>query len=106
MTGLVRCTRSGTCQAVSGCQQPSRFQAHLDPAQQPRLHKRAEACTSHLDAMVQAMTNWAREHDLTEGELLIIAIDPLPGADTPGPGRHRPCAQADGLIFGTISLGA
>jgi hypothetical protein len=106
MTGLLRCTRSDTCQAAPGCHRPPRFQAHLDGDQRIRLPRQTEACTSHLGAMVQAMTSWARDHGLTETDLLIVTIDPLPGAYCPGPQPQSDCAQADGLIFSTIHLGA
>lgn len=106
MTGLLRCTRSDTCRAAPGCRRPPRFQAHLYGSQHVRLPERAEACTSHLGAMVQAMTTWARDYGLTETDLLIVTIDPLPGPHCPGLPSHGGCAQADGLVFSTIHLGA
>jgi hypothetical protein len=54
--------------------------------------------------MIAAITRWARDHDLTEGDLTILAIDPPSGASTPGqPPRHG-TAQAPGLAFSTIPL--
>ncbi len=107
MTGLLLCTCSGTCQADRTCQLPSRFQARLDTAprdRSPRVCRRTEACASHFGAMIAAITSWARDHDLTEGDLTILAIDPPPGAATPGqPPRHG-TAQAPGLAFSTIPL--
>ena len=107
MTGLLLCTCSGTCQADRTCQLPSRFQARLNTAprdRSPRVCRRTEACASHFGAMIAAITRWARDHDLTEGDLTILAIDPPPGANTPGqPPRHG-TAQAPGLAFSTIPL--
>jgi hypothetical protein len=107
MTGLLLCTCFGTCQADRTCQLPSRFQARLDTAPHapsPRVCRRTEACASHFGAMIAAITNWAREHDLSGGDLTIFAIDPPPGASTPGqPPRHG-TALAPGLAFSTIPL--
>lgn len=105
MTGLLRCTRSDTCQAVPGCLRPPRFQAHLGADEHIRLPGRTGACPGHLGAMVQAMTAWARDHGLTETDLLIVTIDPLPGPHCPGLPSAGGSAQADGLVFSTIHLG-
>jgi hypothetical protein len=56
--------------------------------------------------MVQAMTAWARDHGFIETDLLIVTIDPLPGAYCPGLQPHSGSVQADGLVFSTIHLGA
>ena len=93
------------CQADSTCGRPSRFRARLEAAdgRQP-VRKSAEACASHLGEMVQALTNWARSHHLTEGQLTVLAIDPpfdgpcLPApADPGGP-------EVAGFAFSTIRL--
>jgi hypothetical protein len=109
MTDLLSCTCSGTCQADTTCHRTPRFQAHLDAAQHAqhlRVRRRTEACASHLVAMVAAMTTWAREQDLTDGDLTILTIDPPPAASHPAPQSHRGCAQTSGLVFSTIHIGA
>ena len=65
------------CQADSTCGHPPRFQARLEAADgaQP-VRRNAEACAGHLTDMVQALTTWARDHHLTEGQLTVLVIDP------------------------------
>jgi hypothetical protein len=108
MTGLLPCTCSNACQADSACRRPPRFQAHLDAAQDarhPRVHRSAEACASHLGAMVAALASWAHEHNLTSGDLTILIIEPPPSASLPRQPRSG-CSQTCGLVFSTIRLGA
>ncbi|HEY5985706.1 MAG TPA: hypothetical protein VIV12_04880 [Streptosporangiaceae bacterium] len=99
MTGLLPCICSGNCQADSTCHRPPRFQAHLDAA---RVHKRAEACAGHLGAMVTGLTTWAREHNLTDGNLTVLAIHPP--ATCPEPRILNQVSQTPGLVFSTIRL--
>src|SRR5215831_9230644 len=106
MTGLLPCTCSGTCQADRTCQLPSRFQAQLDAApraQRPRVHRRTEACAGHFGALAAAIATWARDDDLAEGDLTILAIDPAPATDPAG--QLPPPGQARGLVVSTIHLG-
>jgi len=65
------------CQAGRACERPPRFQARLEAVNgtQP-VRKNAEACAAHLTDMVQALTTWARDHHLTEGQLTVLVIDP------------------------------
>lgn len=108
MTGLLLCTCSEACQADSTCHRPPRFQAFLEATRQPqpaRVRRRTEACACHLGAMVAAMTAWAREQHLTEGDLTILTIDPPPYASHPG---QQPCSRGgrrSGLVFSIIQLG-
>jgi len=105
MTGLLPCTCAGTCQADRTCQLPSRFQAQLDApprAQRPSVHRRTEACAGHFGALAAAVATWARDDDLAEGDLTILAIDPAPAAAPPG--QQLPPGQARGLIVSTIHL--
>jgi len=55
--------------------------------------------------MVHAMTTWAREQHLTEGNLTILTIDPPPAAGQSGQQPHHGAAQTCGLVFSTIRLG-
>ena len=111
MTGLLPCTCAGTCQADRTCQLPSRFQAQLDApprAQRPSVHRRTEACAGHFGALAAAVATWARDDDLAEGDLTILAIDPAPrrgparaaAAPRAGPGpdrQHHPPQRATRL---------
>jgi hypothetical protein len=103
MTGLLPCTCSDTCQADTACHRPPCFQARLDAAcgaSRAPIRRRAEACASHLGTMVTALAAWARDHDLTDGDLTILAIEPA----RPGQAGLQP--QTSGLAFSTIHLSA
>lgn len=80
-----------TCHADGTCCRPPRFQAYLDAADRSGpVHKSAEACSDHLGDMVQALTDWARGHQLSGAELRLFAID-RPGESStapPGPSDH------------------
>ncbi len=56
--------------------------------------------------MLHAMTVWAREHDLTEGDLTIVTIEPPPQGGGSGQLPPLGARQTDGLVFSTIRLGA
>jgi hypothetical protein len=108
MTALLPCTCSNNCQVEANCYQPPRFQARLAaarPAQHAPVCRRTEACASHLVAMVDAMTSWAREQELTEGDLTILTIDPPPGGHRFGRHSHPGCTRTNGLVFSVIHLG-
>lgn len=108
MTGILPCTCSGACQADRTCGRFPRFQAHLDAtqdAQRPRIHRRAEACANHLGTMVVDMTTWAREQDLTDAHLTILAIEPPAREGYLRQQHHRDRAQTSGLVFSIIHLG-
>jgi len=107
MTGLLPCMSSNACQADRACAFPPRFQAHLDApqnAQHPRIRGRTNACARHLATMVVAITAWAHEQHLTNGDLTILAIEPPSRAGHP---RHEPRStrtQTSGFAFTTIHL--
>ena len=44
-------------------------------------------------AIIQGLTAWAHEHDITEGQLAVLTIDPVP-----------PGTEPQGLIFWIIPL--
>jgi hypothetical protein len=107
MTGLQPCTCSSACQADHTCRRLPRFQAHLDAAQDAQrlpIHRRIEACANHLGTMVVTMTTWAREHNLTNAHLTILAIEPPLRESYPRQPDHRDCAQTSGLVFSIIYL--
>ena len=108
MTGILPCTCSSACQADRTCRRLPRFQAHLDAAQdaqRPPIHRRTEACANHLGTMVVIMTAWAREHELTNAHLTILAIEPPARESHPSQQHHRDCVQTSGLVFSIIYLG-
>jgi len=103
MSSIVPCTCSRSCQADSDCVRVPRFQAHLD-VRCPRIHKSAAACADHLGTMVIALTTWAREQDLADAELTILAIGPPPRENHPRQAASAACVQTCGFVFSTIHL--
>lgn len=81
-------TQAHACHADAACGRPPRFQAYLDAADGTGpVQRSAEACSDHLGDMVQALTSWARGHDLSDAQLRVFAIDrPGEGSTPPGPG--------------------
>lgn len=109
MTGLLLCMCPNACQADSACHFPPRFQAHLDApqnAQRPRIRRRTNACARHLETMVVAITTWAHEQQLTNGDLTILAIEPPPRVGHPWQELGSARTQTSGFAFTTIHLGA
>jgi hypothetical protein len=88
------------------CDRASHFQVLLDgsPApQQAPVQRRTEACAGHLGNAVQALTAWARDHEVSGGYLTVLAIGP-PGGEHP-PGRAgRGESATRGLAFSRIPL--
>jgi hypothetical protein len=108
MTGILPCTCSSACRAVSACDRLPRFQAHLvaaRSAQHPRIHRRTEACAYHLGVMVVAMTTWAREQELTNATVAILIIEPPARESYPRRQWHRNRTQTSGLVFSVIHVG-
>ena len=74
MTDLLSCICLNACQADAGCHFPPRFQARLDAirdGQRPRIRMRTNACARHFGTVVVAITTWADEQHLTDGDLTI-----------------------------------
>jgi hypothetical protein len=93
------------CQADSTCGNPPRFQARLEAVNGTQsIRQDAEACAGHLTEMVQAITTWAHDQHLTEGQLTVLAIgSPSGGSCLLVPADHdRPETVA--LAFSTIRL--
>ena len=53
----------------------------------------SQACATHIGAIVQGLAVWARDHDITDGQLAVLTIDPVP-LDT----------EPQGLVFWIIPL--
>jgi hypothetical protein len=108
MNDLLSCTCINACQADAGCHFPPGFQARLDVArdgQKPPIRMRANACARHLGAVVVAITRWADEQHLTNGDLAILAIEPPPRLSRPSSGSRHSRSQTSGFVFTTIHLG-
>lgn len=71
------------CDAESRCGHAACFQVQLEAAQPQQAHRRALACAYHVAEVIQALRTWAREHDLADGQLTILAIEPAAGGRQP-----------------------
>lgn len=80
-----------TCQAVPLCDRPLCFQADLGGRIGWRgVTRSVQACAVHLGDAAQYLADWAREHDVTGGQVTVFAIDPQQsGACTPAPPHHE-----------------
>ena len=103
MFSILPCTCSRFCQADSTCDRLPRFQVYLD-AQDPLVHRIAEACASHLGAMVVALTTWARERRLAAADLTVLAIAPPHGESDHRRESHPRYEETSGFVFCTIHL--
>jgi hypothetical protein len=103
MFSILPCMCSRFCQADSTCDRLPRFQVYLD-AQQPKVHRSAEACASHLGAMVITMTTWAREQQLASADLTVLTIAPPPRESHQRRQSHPGHVETSGFVFSTIHL--
>jgi len=89
------------------------FQVQLDASRPRQAHRRANACAYHVPDVIEALRAWAREHDLADGLLTVLAIEPAAGGRVrgqPGPlGQPGPGGggqpELRGFAFSTIPLG-
>ena len=103
MFSILPCMCSRSCQADATCDRSPRFQVCLD-AQCPQTHRSAEACGSHLGAVVVALTTWAREQHLTNADLTVLTIAPPPRESHPRRQSRSSLVQTSGFVFSTIHL--
>jgi hypothetical protein len=89
-----------TCQAEHGCSRIPCFRAQLEATAGPAsVRRHAEACADHLGSVVRALTSWARDQNLTSGQVTVLAVDPA---------TRQPASVATedltGFAFSTIPL--
>jgi hypothetical protein len=89
------------------------FQVQLEASRPRRAHRQANACVYHVPEVIEALRAWAGEHDLADGQLTILAIEPAAGGRQPSqssgpgqPGQPNDPGQPDlrGFAFSTIPL--
>jgi hypothetical protein len=73
------CTPTTACDADRRCTHVACFQVQLEASQPEQAHRQAFACAYHVADVIEALRSWAREHDLADGQLTILAIEPNPG---------------------------
>lgn len=82
------------CQSGTACPAAPRFQALLETRTGiSPICIATQACEAHIGAIIQGLTAWAHEHDITEGQLAVLTIDPA-----------QPSTETQGLLFWIIQL--
>lgn len=82
------------CQSGTVCQAAPWFQALLETQTGTSpVCVASQACAAHIGAIVQGLTVWAHDHDITEGQIAVLTIDPVPFD-----------AEPQGLVFWIIPL--
>jgi hypothetical protein len=95
---------STACDGDPRCGHPACFQIQLEASQPQQAYRQALACAYHVADVVEALRGWAREHDLTGGQLTILAIEPAAGGRQPvGTSGSRTAALRE-FAFSTIPL--
>jgi hypothetical protein len=86
--------------ACATCTRAASFQARVEyPPGHEFIRRRANACSSHLVDIVQALRGWARASQLAGGMMTVLAVDPyaLP--------RLMALGVADpGLVFYSVPI--
>lgn len=91
-------TSRGSCDADTACQHAPCFQVQLEASRPAQSHRQANACAYHVPEVIQALRTWAGEHDVDDGQLTILAIEPAAG------GRRPSQPELRGFAFSTIPL--
>jgi hypothetical protein len=105
---------AASCDADTECLHVPCFQVQLDASRPRQAHRQANACAYHVPDVIEALRAWAGDHDLADGLLTILAIEPAAGGRAPGrpgppgqPGRGGPGQpELRGFAFSTIPLGS
>jgi hypothetical protein len=95
---------STACDGDPRCGHPACFQIQLEASQPQQAYRQALACAYHVADVVEALRGWAREHDLTGGQLTILAIEPAAGGRQPGGTSGSRTAALREFAFSTIPL--
>lgn len=89
---------AGRCDAGADCVHVPCFQVQLEASRPRRDHRQANACAYHVPEVIEALRAWAGEHDLADGVLTILAIEPAAGGRVPSQAGMR------GFAFSQIPL--
>jgi hypothetical protein len=66
------------CQSGTVCQAAPWFQVLLETRTGTSpVCVASQACAAHIGAIVQGLTVWAHDHDITEGQIAVLTIDPV-----------------------------
>jgi hypothetical protein len=97
---------TGTCDADTTCLHAPCFQVQLEASHPRQAHRQANACVYHVPDVIEALRAWAGEHDLADGQLTILAIEPAAGGRVPDQSGQAGQPELRGFAFSTIPLGS
>ena len=101
MTAPDRQASPEPCDADTQCGHVTCFQVQLDGSRPRQVHRRANACAYHVADVIEGLRGWAAEHEVVDGALTILAIEPAAGGRQPV-GQDQPDLR--GFAFSTIPL--
>jgi len=95
---------AAACDADHRCIRMACFQVQLEASQPQQARRQALACAHHVADVIEALRRWARDQDLADGQLTILAIEPAPGGrQADGPGGAKMAGWRE-FAFTTIPL--
>jgi hypothetical protein len=94
------------CDADTKCLHVPCFQVQLDASRPGQAFRQANACAYHVPDVIEALQAWAGEHDLADGQLTILAIEPAAGGRMPGQSGGPGQREQQGFAFSRIPLGS
>jgi hypothetical protein len=106
---------TGRCDADTTCLHVPCFQVQLDASRPRQAYRQANACAYHVPDVIEALRVWAEDHDVADGQLTILAIEPTADGRIPGQASQpvrtsRPGGPSQpelrGFAFSTIPLGS
>jgi len=95
---------SAACDADPSCRHAACFQVQLEASPPEQARREALACAYHVADVIEALSVWAREHDLAGGQLTILAIEPAAGGRQAGGAGGRNTAALREFAFTTLPL--
>jgi hypothetical protein len=95
---------SGACDAAPRCGHAACFQVQLEASEPQQAYRQALACAYHVADVIEALRGWAREHELADGQLTILAIEPTVGGRQADGPTGSETAGLRKFAFSTIPL--
>lgn len=105
MTAPDGCGPATSCDADPRCAHAACFQVQLEVSQPRRAYRQALACAYHVADVIVSLRGWARDQDLADGQLTILAIEPAAGGRQAGPASGSGAAALREFAFSTLPLG-
>jgi hypothetical protein len=97
-------TPATACDADPRCMHAACFQVQLEASPPKQAHRQALACAHHVADVIGALRGWAREQDLADGQLTVLAIEPADGGREAGGTSGPNTAALREFAFTTLPL--